>query len=79
MRPCNPGFNFVYAADFFPLKPWVLSTTLDAGTLGHAALFRFQTTVGAMVGPFEAYTGYEYADVERTHWNGLIAGLRVWF
>jgi hypothetical protein len=52
---------------------------LDAGTLGRAALFRFQTTAGVMLKRYELYTGYEYCDVERTHWNGLIAGVRVWF
>ena len=30
------GFNFTYAADFYPVKPWVLSTELDCGTLGRA-------------------------------------------
>ena len=73
------GFNFLYGTDLFPRKPWVLSATLDAGTLGHAALFRFQATAGAMINRFEFYTGYEYADIERTHWNGLIGGIRLWF
>jgi hypothetical protein len=27
----------------------------------------------------EAYAGYECTDIERTHWNGLIVGLRFWF
>ena len=75
----DAGFNFIYGADFFFNKPWVASTTLDAGTLGHAALFRFQATAGVMLNRFELYTGYEYTDIERTHWNGLIGGLRVWF
>jgi hypothetical protein len=73
------GFNFVYGADFFPRKPWVLSAVLDAGTLGHAGLFRFQTTAGVMVNRLELYTGYEYADIGRTQWNALIGGIRLWF
>jgi hypothetical protein len=28
-------------------------------------------------GHFVAF--YEYTDIRRTHWNGLIAGLRFWF
>jgi hypothetical protein len=73
------GFNFTYAADFYPRKPWVLSTVIDAGTLGKAGLFRFHTTAGVVVHGIEPYAGYEYADIGRTHWNGLIAGLRFWF
>ena len=73
------GFNFLYGVDLFPAKPWVISATLDAGTLGRAGLFRFQTTAGVMLRRFELYTGYEYTDIERTHWNGLIGGVRIWF
>ena len=42
----NLGFNFYYAVDLYLRKPWVLSSELDAGTLGHAGLFRSRTTVG---------------------------------
>ena len=60
----NLGFNFTYSADIFPHKPWVLSSTIDAGTLGHAGLFRFRTTAGVVVHGVEAFTGYEYLDIE---------------
>jgi hypothetical protein len=73
------GFNFIYAFDLYPRKPWVLSTTIDWGTLGHAGLFRFRTTAGVVFHGIETYAGYEYTDIERTHWNGLVAGLRFWF
>jgi hypothetical protein len=32
----NFGFNFTYGADLFPRRPWVLSATIDWGTLGEA-------------------------------------------
>jgi len=73
------GFNFTYGADIFPAKPWVLSAVMDAGTLGHAGLFRFRTTVGAIYQRVELYSGYEYTDIGRVHWNGLIGGVRLWF
>ncbi len=73
------GFNFTYGADVFPAKPWVLSAVLDAGTLGHAGLFRFRTTAGMIYRSVEVYTGYEYADIGSVHWNGLIGGVRLWF
>ena len=48
------GFNFTYGGDFFPCKPWVLSSAIDWGTLGHAGLFRFRTTAGVILNRFES-------------------------
>ncbi len=73
------GFNFTYGADIFPAKPWILSSVLDAGTLGHAGLFRFRSTVGVIHKSLEVYTGYEYTDIGTVHWNGLVGGVRLWF
>ncbi len=73
------GFNFTYGGDFFPRKPWVLSSEIDWGTLGHAGLFRFRTTAGVVLDRFETYVGYEYLDIGTTQGNFLIGGLRVWF
>jgi hypothetical protein len=73
------GFNFTYGGDFFPRKPWVVSTAIDWGTLGHAGLFRFRTTAGLIINRFESYVGYEYMDIGTTQGNSLIGGVRVWF
>jgi hypothetical protein len=73
------GFNFTYGVDVFPVKPFILSAVMDAGTLGHAGLFRFRSTAGVAYKRLEFYTGYEYTDIGRTHWNGLIGGVRLWF
>jgi hypothetical protein len=73
------GFNFTYGVDFFPRRPWVLSATLDWGTLGSAERFHFRTTAGVIVRRYEVYTGYEYEDIDRTQLNALIGGVRVWF
>jgi hypothetical protein len=75
----DAGFNFTYGGDFFPRKPWVLSSAIDWGTLGHAGLFRFRSTVGVIVNRFEGYVGYEYLDIGSTQDNFLIGGVRVWF
>jgi hypothetical protein len=75
----NIGFNFTYAADIYPRKPWVLSSEIDWGTLGKAQLFTFRTTAGVVFHHVETYAGYEYTDIGREHWDGLIAGLRFWF
>ncbi len=73
------GFNFTYGADFFPRKPWVVSSTLDWGTLGHAELFRFRATAGIVVHGVEVYAGYQYLDIDRIQTNGLVGAVRVWF
>ena len=75
----NYGFNFTYAADFFPGNPWVISSVIDAGTLGYAGLFRFRLTGGAVFHGVEAYAGYEFLDIGRTPTNSLVTGLRFWF
>ena len=73
------GFNFTYGADLFPRRPWVLSATLDWGTLGEAELFRFRTTGGVVVHGVELYTGYEYLDIDSSQMNGIMGGVRIWF
>jgi hypothetical protein len=75
----NLGFNFTYGADLFPVKPWIISSSLDWGTLGRTELFRFRSTAGLEFHGVETYVGYEYTDIGRGHWNGLIGGLRFWF
>jgi len=73
------GFNFTYGAEFFPRKPWVLSTMVDWGTLGDAELFRFRSTAGVTVRGLGFYVGYEYLDIDRLHFNGLTSGIGIWF
>ena len=73
------GFNFTYAADLYPRKPWVLSAEIDSGTLGDTGLLQFRTTAGLVFHGVETYAGYEYTDIGRTHWNAVIAGVRLWF
>ncbi len=75
----NFGFNFTYGADFFPAKPWVLSSSFDWGKLGNAGLFRFRTTAGVMVDRVEVFAGYEYLDIGSTQINTYVTGVRLWF
>lgn len=73
------GFNFTLGADFYPKKPWILSGTLDWGTLGHAEFFKFRSTVGVILYGMETYAGIEYYDIGDTQISSLIGGVRVWF
>lgn len=73
------GFNFTYGMDYFPRRPWVISSTIDWGNIGSAELFRFRVTGGVIIHGIEGFVGYEYFDLDRSQFGGLIAGLRVWF
>lgn len=75
----HAGFNFTYGADFFPHRPWILSATMDWGTLGRAELFRFRSTAGVQYHGVELYTGYEYLDIDSSQLNNILAGVRLWF
>ena len=75
----NFGFNFTYAADWFPVRPWIVSTEMDLGTLGHRSLFHFRVTAGVQWHGVETYTGYDYFDVGSFQTNNLIGGVRLWF
>jgi len=75
----NFGFNWTYGADFFPIKPWVFSTSIDLGRLGDAGLFHGRATVGVILDRFEVYTGYDYYDIGHVDISSLVGGVRVWF
>ena len=73
------GFNFTYGGDLFPIKPWVISSELDWGTLGDATLFHFRGTVGVQLNRVTVYTGYDFLDIGRAQTKGLVAGVELWF
>jgi hypothetical protein len=73
------GFNFTCGADVYPCKPLVFSTTIDAGTLGSAGVFRVQGSIGFLHKRWEIYTGYDYLRIGSTALQGPILGLRLWF
>ena len=69
------GFNFTYGVEWFPAKPWTVSSVFDIGTLGSGTLVHNRTTVGVMMGPVEAFAGYDYFAVDKAHFQGPVAGL----
>ena len=73
------GFNFTYAADFYPTKPWVISGEFDWGVLGDEQLLHTRITTGLQMKGLEAYIGYDFVDVGKFQSNSLIAGVRLWF
>ncbi|PQO38326.1 hypothetical protein C5Y97_09675 [Blastopirellula marina] len=73
------GINFTGSYDAYLGKPWIWSSEFDLGKVGSADLFRFRTTVGVNWKHIEAYTGYQYTNIEGAELNGFVSGLRVWF
>lgn len=73
------GFNFTHGFDYYPKRPWVISSTFDIGTLGHAGLFHNQTTVGCQVGRCEIFVGHDYYRIGRADLSNWISGLRFRF
>jgi hypothetical protein len=78
-KQTDVGFNFTYGFDWFPRRPWVISTVIDVGNLGRSGYFHFRGTLGAIFNRFETYAGYEHYNFDRVQLNLLIAGVRVWF
>jgi hypothetical protein len=76
---CHAGFNFTYGADIYPIKPWVFSALIDAGTLGSAGVFHGRVTAGVQWRRCEFYAGYDYLLIGSVDLQGPVAGLRVWF
>jgi hypothetical protein len=73
------GFNFTYAVDVYPARPWVVSSELDWGTLGDTSLFHLRLTAGVLLAGFEVFAGYDYLDVGHAAFAGPVAGMRLWF
>jgi hypothetical protein len=73
------GFDFIYGADIFPVKPIVASLSVEAGTPGDAGLFRARGTIGANWRNFESFVGYDYLNIGGVDLQGPLVGLRFWY
>jgi hypothetical protein len=73
------GFNFTYAGDYYPIKPWVISGEFDWGVLGDEMLLHTRITTGLQHKGLEAYVGYDLIDIGKFQSNSLIAGVRLWY
>lgn len=73
------GFNFTYGADFFPAKPWVVSTHLDLGTIGDSSRVHLRGTLGVMLDRFEFFGGYDLERIANINLHGPLFGFRIWW
>lgn len=73
------GFNAHCGMDLFPRRPWVISTSLDAGTLGSAGVVHARGSVGYLWNRWEFLGGYDFLRVGDVNLQGPMLGVRVWF
>ena len=69
------GVNFTYGFDWFPRRPWTLSSVIDVGTLGGSSLFHNRSTAGVMLGAMELFAGYDYFQIGTFNIHGPVAGI----
>jgi hypothetical protein len=73
------GFNFLYGADFFPVWPFVVSTSFDLGDLGSAFVVHGRGTAGVVWRNWELFGGYDFLRVGSVNLQGPLLGVRFWF
>lgn len=73
------GSNATVRLAVYPVRPLVLRSRLDVGTLGDAWTYSFRATGGVMLRRFEVFGGYEARAVGRVELHGPTGGLRVFF
>ncbi len=75
----DAGFNFTLGGEWFPAKPWIVSTECDLGWLGDAFVSHVRATGGAMLGRWEFYGGYDFLRIGSVNFQGPVAGIQFWF
>jgi len=73
------GVNFLYAGDFYPVAPLVLSTSLELGSLGEAFVCHGRVTAGLLLKRWELFGGYDWLRIGSVDLQGPVLGLRLWF
>jgi hypothetical protein len=73
------GWNFTYGADFYPVKPLVISTLLDVGSVGAAGVFHVRATAGLVYERWEVFGGYDFLRIGSVNLQGPLVGVRLWF
>jgi hypothetical protein len=73
------GFNFVYAAEAYPINPLVLTAQVDLGNLDSEFVVHARGTVGVQLRRFEVFTGYDFLRIGSVNLQGPLAGVRFTF
>jgi hypothetical protein len=73
------GVNFLYGADLYPIKPLIVSSSIDLGNLDAAFLVHGRCTLGVAYRNWELLTGYDFLRVGSVNLQGPLLGVRTWF
>lgn len=73
------GASFTLGSDYFPLRPWILSTEADLGVVGHASLVHLRATLGFEIRHAELYTGVDYLSLDGEDLTAMVFGVRGWW
>ncbi len=73
------GFNFLYSADVFPVRPLVVSASMELGTMKEAFAMRLRASAGVQIRAVEAFVGWDWLRIGSADLWGPMAGLRLWF
>ena len=73
------GLNFTLRADYFPVKPLILSGELDCGTIGSAGTFHGRGSVGFNIRQTEFFVGYDYRSIGEVDLEGPMLGVQFWY
>jgi hypothetical protein len=73
------GFNCLYGADVFPVRPVVLSALFEVGNLDDMLVVHARGTVGAALGRIEVFAGYDFLRIGTVNYQGPLVGVRLWF
>ncbi|WP_157368570.1 hypothetical protein [Zavarzinella formosa] len=73
------GVNFLYRADFFPLKPLHITMIGEAGNLDKLLFTHLHANIGFIWRHGEVFLGYDWTHISRVDLQGPTIGLRLWF
>lgn len=73
------GVNVLARIDLFPVKPWHVSFSADAGRLDQLSFVRLRPEIGVTWRHGELFAGYEWTRIARETLQGPLVGVRLWF
>ena len=75
----DPGVNFLYRADLFPIAQVHCSTIFEIGNLRDAFLMHLQAQAGFTFSHGELFAGYDWLRIGDVDLHGPMVGIRLWF
>lgn len=78
-RGGEAGINGTYNIEWFPADPWVLSSSLDVGSLGSSGLLHTRNTIGMTHNGWGIFTGHDYLKLDSTSLHTWVTGIEYRF